>query len=343
MESTDKNENFDKSVKGLLLGLTIAFAILFVFGMTCIISKYISVNNDKPCSVFGLSVMEITNNENADLFSQGSRVVIASKNVDEIVVGDFVAYNCAGTMLNSDFFGQVQSISDDIFVVRALNAQEGVSISKDCILGVATTSSSFVCGVVQFLLSDWVIWLFVVIPCMALMACIVIWLLLRLSRNINNNTQQDVIKNQITLSQNQNESKESEKVTKNKVGKKSKNEVEGMEQLTINLDDLDTAISSETKTNDKQKQSKKVNYKDDNYLLKNAIKPKHKTKLKEIPNGKIEVAKPKSKKQGDDYIYEKLPPTDTNKPIKEMLDKVTKDNNENSSVSSLLDKMRKQE
>lgn len=327
MDNADENKTIDKNTFSILLGLALCFLILFVFGMTCVISKFVSVNNENVPSVFGLSVMEITSPQNESVYPQGSSVVIVSKKFDEIQVGDWVVYN-SSPILDSENFGRVEKKSAEFLEIRASNSPEVKQISKSNVLGVAGSTNNFVCGAVKFLLSGWILWLFVIIPFVALLSIIFIWIMLYFKNRILQ-TETKVAEAETTEIEAVAQPKKRQ--AKQKKTPNYKKRIEGREQIEIDFDDLENQnLQDPIKTESKQI--------DNNHSLANK---QPKSKQKEIQTQKIEIAKPKAKRKGDDYILEKLPPMDTNKPIREMLGKIATNEN-NSNVNNLLEKMRKQ-
>lgn len=304
--------------RNIIIILAVIFSLLFVFGISCIVSKYISINQNRPTSVFGCSVMEITNDKNAPVFRQGDNVVIINK---EAQVGDFVTYDGAGNFNSDEYFGRVEFIYKDKVIIKPLNYYQIVEINKDRILGVASTSNNFVCGLVNFLLSNWILWLFVIIPCVVLIILIIVIAFLNLTKSIN--VPQDILHNTKQDDRKIETSNENKVIKKKKIVKniKVKEIIDDRKQLTINFDLLE----------DKKKQDA-TNIAES----KNNLKKQKSTKNNET--FKIKTSKPKIKNTGDDYIYKPLPPADTNKPIKAMLLKITKEQNDNKKL--LLEKMR---
>ncbi len=371
----------------LLIGLSIAFFILLIFGITCTISGYVSANNGFRNSVFGMSVMEISD-DSSTTYPFYSKVIVHNASVDDVEVGDFVAFGSLNYFLTSNNFGEVTAINGDSVTITTEKDGNTQIVSADSIAGILGTTSAAACGFVEFVLSGWTLWLFVIIPCVALIAIILVWLWQKLSDSEENvatsqNAENDTAKSSAdssTMAEQNNEgsvdksaSSNTEKIstveekTSQKPKKSSKKakaeapienieaealkkdiepqtEQEGQSKVEETIKDNAVSVASEdNKDIEKQPKSrqKRQAKRDDNYLLDLSESKRKEEKIPRLK--KVPIAPPKAKRQGDDYVFRKQPSTDTNTPIKEMLDKITNEGDTGSKdKQDLLDKMKKQ-
>ena len=363
----------------LLLGISIAFAILLVFGVVCTASKFASVNGGYRNAVFGMYVMEVNDNS-SEAYPFYSKVVVKNASADDIKVGDYVAFGAINYYLNRNNFGKVESINGDEIVISCDSDGSTQTVNADNIVAALGTTNATACGFVSFLLSDWILWLFVIIPCVALIAIILVWLWYKLSASEAEDKAAENSENSENIEV-EAADKDEEKTTTSKTTKKKKGKEKSAEQLedsnlqtSGNTNEDKNGTSEEKASIDTNADSKplllengttqqltfnleneprnpvpvrrenirvpKTKSKDDNSLLVDK-KSSKRSKAKEPKLKKVPIAPPKAKRQGDDYIYRKLPTTDTNTPIKEMLDKITNEQ-ENDDKKALLDKMKKQ-
>ena len=358
----------------LLLGISIAFAVLLVFGVICTASKFASVNGGYRTAVFGMYVMEVNDNSSEE-YPFYSKVIVKNASANDIKIGDYVAFGAINYYLNRDNFGKVESINGAEIVISCDSDGSTQTINADNIVAVLGTTNATACGLVSFLLSDWILWLFVIIPCVALIAIILVWLWYKLSASeaedqLTESTQNDAIEvdatnkdaetqttskaktkkrkeksaTQVAASDLQTTGANDDKITENKDNTENTDAQDkpllfknGSAQLTFNLDSEPKNTAPVRRENIRVPKTKS---RDNNNLL--ADKKTTKTsKAKEPKPKKVPIAPPKAKRQGDDYIFRKLPTTDTNTPIKEMLGKITNEQ-ENDDKKTLLDKMKKQ-
>lgn len=357
----------------LLIGVSIAFAILLIFGVICTASKFASVNDGYRNAVFGMYVMEVNDNS-SDAYPFYSKVVVKNASANDIKVGDYVAFGAINYYLNRNNFGKVESINGEEIVISCDSDGSTQTVSAANIVAILGTTDATACGFVSFLLSDWVLWLFVIIPCVALIAIILVWLWYKLSTSEaedkaeNTENAEGVEVEAASKDEEQNTSNKAKKkkskensteqtdknnVTSDVLDKDAKNEEKAVEQAntdnkplllqngTAQLTfDLDSEPKNNTPVRRENIRVPKTKLKDDNNLLVDKKAPKS-SKVKEPKLKKVPIAPPKAKRQGDDYIFRKLPTTDTNTPIKEMLGKITNEQ-ENDDKKALLDKMKKQ-
>ena len=381
-----ENQNSLSNWYKVLLGLSIAFVILLIFGISCTVSGYVSTSAGFRSSVFGMCVMEVRD-DSSETYPFASKVLVHNATIEDVEVGDFVVFGSLNYFLNSNNFGEVTSIDGNDVTITTEKDGNTQIINADSIAGILGTTNPAACGFVEFILSGWTLWLFVIIPCVALIAIILLWLWHKLSlseagnqkladaetksdsnEKIEDNSIDNSAQTSEALDSASNEkieadksSKEAEVISENKTSSKKK-KAKNIEQTTENAQTEDKAqieekaeaeqplkndATEQASKNDEasevegQKEEKKKSKKsikaDDNYLL--LAEPKKEDKIPRLK--KVPIAPPKAKRQGDDYVFRKQPTTDTNTPIKEMLEKITNDSG-NKDKQDLLDKMKKQ-
>lgn len=335
------------NVNNIVFGLAIALLVLLVFGMACLISKFISVMQNERASVFGMSIMYVADSSNAEIYSSGSSVIIHNTAYENLKLGDFVVFgNANNGNLYYTNFGEVTLLTDNAFVVHPINTNLYVTVHKSNYIAKSGSASFLLCGLVAFLLSDWLLWLFIIIPAVTLIGILLLLLKLHLS-NGKAKYQQLLLPEpkQLLLTEksvvfNDTQIIKKKRSKNNTIKKKSiVEEIDGSRQMFIDFSSLQDASSKPKVSKEKNKTKKKLPSKisGDN-LLPNIAKIDQK---QEVAKPKVVISKPKAKRQGDDYIYKKLPTMDTNTPLKILLGKFTKEKEQNAK-SELLEKMRKQ-
>ena len=336
--------------------------VIFIFGISCVCSKFISVNEQNSAvTVFNKTTMEITDDFNAPNFSLGDKIVVTkTKNFS---VGDFVVLNSSSGSLNSSLLMEIVGISSQdntiVYQLKQSHSDTTFNATIEYIFGKVTSNSGFTHSFVLFLLSAWPLWLFVIFPGVVLLAVLIMYSVIRIKSQSENTNQTDnsVLDKEAKKSKKENnknndeieaENKdtiENKTETKNKKSKdkqkqlqqtnnKEKKVVIGdLEQLTFDLDNL-------KKEKPKQKEPEPPILQDlrayqnklENERAEKAKKPKPKLYLHH---------KPKNDKR-DNYVFEKAPQEDTNKPIKQMLRRFneTDSSQDNKNVNDLLKKMR---
>ncbi len=360
---------FENYATSIMLGLAIAFLLIFIFGITCVVSKFVSVSDNNEQKIFGLSVIEVTNSYNQNYFPQGSSVVVSAKSFDKINVGDFVICDSGSGLRENGFLGQVEYKNGSILKIKSTNSSAIDQVfQREQVLGVVSSNAPAVCGLVKFLLSNWVLWLFVVIPCVCLIALLLLYMFFKLnqfkkSENENLNTENENIK--------------TAKPKKKAVKKKSQDlEFDGMKQMVMQFDENHTPKEQPEQKNEAEQIDLTANKKEKSSGSKREKKNKRKNKnsqktvdettivetiditqndkqnsgndkiaLSKFPRlkepSRVKLAKPRSKKEMDSYIYTPLPPTDTHTPIRKILGKITNETPKTDIRQELLQKMRK--
>lgn len=375
---THKNENaknqqvkFENYATSIMLGLAIAFLLIFILGITCVVSKFVSVSDNNEQKIFGLSVIEVTNSYNQDYFPQGSSVVVSAKSFDKINVGDFVICDSGSGLRENGFLGQVEYKNGSILKIKSTNSSVIDQVfQREQVLGVVSSSVPAVCGLVKFLLSNWVLWLFVVIPCICLIALLLLYMFFKLNQLKKS---EDESKNLDTENENTKTVKPKKKILK----KKSQDlEFDGMKQIVMQFDESHTDERQQGQQNGTEQIDLTENKKEKSIGSKREKRNKRKNKnlqktadettivetiditqndkqnssndkisLNNFPRlkepSRVKLAKPRSKKEMDSYIYTPLPPTDTHTPIRKILGKITNETPKTDIRQELLQKMRK--
>ena len=340
----------------ILLAFGVVLLILFVFGMTCVISKFVLFNQTERTGVFGKTVANVEQSFAESEFNGASRVVVTLDDINNIKIGAYVVVD-GETTLSAVNVGVLDSFNDES--VTLIMNDESVSLDKDYIIGFVSSTSSAECGAIDFFSGVWTLVIFVILPAVLLIAIISIWAWSRLvGREINGNEgeiskdcdEKENANNELdeenTTKKNSKAKKEKkEKAPKPKLPPKAKNEsvIGNREQMFFDFEKIEESAEEvkDIERTKKNKQSSKIKRKDDNHLL---VEKKQVTKKETKAKKPMQVIdKPRAKRQGDDYVFRTDPPMDTNTPIKEMLDKITNTkDDETDEVQNLLDKMKKQ-
>ncbi len=332
---------FENYATSIMLGLAIAFLLIFIFGITCVVSKFISIHKVNEQRIFGFSVIEVTNSFNQDYFPQGSTIVISTKSYNQINIGDFVICD-GGTGLRKDgVLGQIEYKNGSILKIKSTNSNEIDKIyQSEQVLGVVSSNNPLVCGLVKFLLSNGVLWLFVVIPGICLIALALLYLFFNLHKRENlQPAKQDTNKEGKNINLANSQQKQRKK-------KSLENKVAEFEQLVMQFDENDNTQKKEqqVETTGISTESKQADLiKNKSVTKKEALNQKDKTSkaTKSVNSNKIKIASPRPKKETERYVFNPLPPTIKRTDIREILDKNKTEISKTDVKYELLQKMRK--
>ena len=177
--TTHAKLNYTQVAQIILICVLLA---IFVFGIACVCSKFISSSQSSTMTVFNKTVMEITDDLNSPEFVVGDRVVITKTN--QFSIGDFVVLNTNSNLpLSSNLLMEIVGIDtggDEIIFELRQGTGNSVNTTSEYIFGKVTSNSGFTYSFVLFLLSDWPLWLFVVFPCVVLIAILIFYCIMRI-------------------------------------------------------------------------------------------------------------------------------------------------------------------
>lgn len=349
----------DRNVNSIVFGFSIALLVLLVFGMTCLISRFVSVQQGDNASVFGMSVMSVSDNSNADNFAKGTKVVAHKASFDEIKIGDYVIFgNVNDCNLNYSNFGKVELLTEDALIVHQTNTNMHQAILKDELIAKCGSTSTLACGIVSFLLSGWLLWLFVIIPVFVLI-CILLFIL---KSHLYSNKEEVATEKRLLCAPKQlllaqysvvneviKEAKAKKKKAKAKPAKKGiVEEIDGSRQLFMDFsapqeESIDVVKPKKIRQKNPKKEEKTPQKITNDVVLSITKEPEPEPqKTQPKPKQKKQeyvIQKPRAKRKGDDYVFEKLPTMDTQTPIKILLNKFSKEKEINPR-SELLEKMK---
>lgn len=327
------------STYNFILGLGIAFLILLVFGMFCVFSKYNSSIQYNRISVFGMNVMRVVDNSSAQDYPRGIKVIVSNSNFDEVKIGDFVVYgNASEGLLYEGNFGKVTMLTADSIDVSSTSSSKNATISKDLFVGIVGASSPLICGLVEFLLSDWLILLFVLVPGISLLVLILLWAYVRLKESKGEMEPKTLFLTAPNLLLLAEKSIVEEGIKSEKTEETKPNEPI---LLPVAQEIIQYTQPQKPKVK-KEKTKKKLKKEEPEKEIEIIAEDKKAPPQIEKKENRYRLFIVKPKRKGDDYIYQKLPKTDTNGPIRQLLSKFSSDENKNDTKSLLLEKMRKQ-
>ena len=168
--------------------------VFIVFGVTCTISKYVSVKNNNYMSIFNKTAITVADDNNAPAIKQDTNVTVSfTKNYN---VGDYVIVD---NKMISQYIYRIKSITrtsgNVTYSLVMDNSDAQMNVTKDRLTAKVVSKSQFVSGWIMFMLSGWILWLFVIIPSLILLMVFVLQIIIniRTQKSDKKDKSQDLI------------------------------------------------------------------------------------------------------------------------------------------------------